>query len=198
MASWRAQDDLLLLKKGEVVYHGSLGENCEKVVNYFEGLGAPPIQLGENPANWVLRVINTGTEEDLVFSFKKSSIHRELREELDLLHSSLDPDLKIEYKNEFASSRRKRRLLILRRLRLIYWRSPAYNLSRLMVSLAIAFILGSVFILKRNQSSYDEVGMRSRLSVIFLTFIITGIMAILSVIPVMSKIRDMFYRHVSK
>ena len=63
------------------------------------------------------------------------------------------------------------------------------------MSVLIAFILGSVFIEEYSSEEFTENQMRARLSVIFLSFIITGIMAILSVLPVMTKIRDMFYRH---
>lgn len=45
-------DDLLLLKKGgEVVFHGELGGCSSKLISYFEGLGASPMNNGENPAS---------------------------------------------------------------------------------------------------------------------------------------------------
>ena len=52
-------DDLLLLKKGgEVVYHGELGGSSASLISYFEGLGAAPISLGENPSTWMLNQLN--------------------------------------------------------------------------------------------------------------------------------------------
>lgn len=189
-------DELLLLKRGgQVVFQGDLGKDCSRLVNYFENLGATKIELGENPANWMLRVITSEDMGDLAQKYVESKEYALLRKDLDEIKAVQDPELKIEYKDEFAASKAVRQLLVNGRLRLIYWRSPAYNLSRLMVSMVIAFVLGSVFILVRHPEIYTEVEMRSRLSVIFLTFIITGIMAILSVIPVMTKIREMFYRH---
>jgi ABC-type multidrug transport system fused ATPase/permease subunit len=190
------QDELLLLKRGgQVVFQGDLGKDCSRLVNYFENLGATKIELGENPANWMLRVITSEDMGDLAQKYVESKEYALLCKDLDEIKAVQDPELKIEYKDEFAASKAVRQLLVNGRLRLIYWRSPAYNLSRLMVSMVIAFVLGSVFILVRHPEIYTEVEMRSRLSVIFLTFIITGIMAILSVIPVMTKIREMFYRH---
>jgi hypothetical protein len=59
----------------------------------------------------------------------------------------------------------------------------------------IAFILGSMFLWSRFESPYDEKDMRARLSVVFISFIITGMLAIFGSIPVMRKLRDMFYRH---
>jgi ABC-type multidrug transport system ATPase subunit len=44
-------DDLLLLKKGgNVIFFGELGEQSCKLIEYFEGHGASPIEFGENPA----------------------------------------------------------------------------------------------------------------------------------------------------
>ena len=52
-----------------------------------------------------------------------------------------------------------------------------------------------VFILERHKKTYNEADIRARISVIFFSNIILGIMSILSVLPVMTWIRDMFYRH---
>jgi hypothetical protein len=192
-----SQDDLLLLKKGgQVVYHGPVGDNCSALVSYFESRGAPKISLGENPANWMLRVITAEEQGDLAEAYLESDEFSSLKTELDqIMHETPDEDSKIVYESEFATPLGRRRELVNRRLRLIYWRSPAYNLARITVSLLIALILGSVFIFSHDLDVFTEVDMRARLSVVFISFTITGIMAILSVLPVMTKIRDMFYRH---
>ena len=64
-----------------------------------------------------------------------------------------------------------------------------------MVSLGIACLLGSVFIFSRDDEIYSEAAIRARISVIFFSNIIVGILSIVSVLPVMTWIRDMFYRH---
>ena len=190
------QDDLLLLKKGgEVVYHGPLGDECRQLISYFESRTSPRIALGENPANWMLRVISTEEQEDPAAVYLRSDEHARLQAELFGVKNSLDPKQKIEFMSEFATPMNRRRELVNHRLQLIYWRSPTYNLARVMVSIIIAFVLGSVFLQSYGSTSFTETEMRAQLSVIFLSFIITGIMAILSVLPVMMKIRDMFYRH---
>ena len=191
------QDDLLLLKKGgQVVYHGELGEDCCTLIEYFESRGAPLIELGENPADWMLRVMSMDKMGDLAETYKKSDKFTSLKTELRRIKENPDHDEKILFESKYAVSASKRRDAVNRRLRTIYWRSPAYNLARMTVSAAIAFILGSVFLLDWKPNSFSEIQMRARLSAIFLTFIITGIMAIISVLPVMTDIRDMFYRHI--
>jgi ABC-2 type transporter len=185
----------LLRRGGQVVFHGELGKDCNKLISYFESRGAPKILLGDNPANWMLRAMDIGTVEDLADSYVQSQDHAALCAELDDVDRAGELEAKIEYTSEFAVSAGTRRGLVNSRLLTIYWRSPSYNLSRLMVSLIVAFMLGSVFVTKRNPQFFTESDMRARVSVIFLTFIITGIMAIFSVLPVMTMIRDLYYRH---
>jgi hypothetical protein len=180
---------------GNVVFYGELGDGCRNLLHYFESRGAPKIELGENPANWMLKVMTSEGMGELAKAYAESDGYADLKEELEELKQNPDPALKIEYESEFAASKGERQRLIDSRLRLIYWRSPAYNLARLTVAVTIASVLGVVFVTKRSQEVFTENDMRARLSVIFLSFIIMGILAILSVLPVMTKIRDMFYRH---
>ena len=189
-------DDLLLLKRGgQVVYHGELGENCASLISYFESRGAPAIECGENPADWMLRVMSLETMGDLADTFRKSDVFKTLKADLEDLKANRDADNEIVFDSKFAVSSAVRQDAVNKRLRTIYWRSPTYNLARLSVSAIIAFILGLVFLFDWDPDSFSEIQMRARLSVIFLTFIITGIMAIISVLPVMTWIRDMYYRH---
>lgn len=189
-------DDLLLLKKGgQVVYHGPLGENSSELINYFESRGGTPIELGDNPANWILRVLQDSNMGDLAEAYAKSEQGSAVIQELAVLVEDPNPDAKVEVENVFAVGRATRQLLVTGRLRTIYWRSTTYNLGRIMISLVMACLLGAVFITERTSLTYSEAEIRARISVIFFSNIIVGIMSIVSVLPVMTWIRDMFYRH---
>lgn len=189
-------DDLLLLKKGgQVVYHGPLGSNSENLISYFESKGAPAIELGDNPANWTLRVLKDDITGDPAEIYKASHDFSLLQGELSKISNSPNPEMKIDFDSEFATSKSTRQRLTNRRLRTIYWRSPTYNLGRLMIFLIMACLLGSVFISNARTLEYTESDIRARISVIFFSNIILGIMSIISVLPVMTWIRDMFYRH---
>lgn len=189
-------DDLLLLKKGgEVVYHGALGKNSCELINYFESNGAAPIELGDNPANWILRVIQDPTIGDWAARYRNSEQSKMLTAELAVLISSPDALNKVDVDNPFAVGRTSRQLLVTHRLRTIYWRSTTYNLGRITISLVMACLLGAVFITERKNLTYSEADIRARIAVIFFSNIIVGIMSIVSVLPVMTWIRDMFYRH---
>lgn len=143
----------------------------------------------------MIRIISTDTEIDYAKAYVESEAFSHLVAELDAVKEAPSKTDRILFDSEFATTRRKRGELVNQRLQTIYWRSPTYNLARVMVSLIIACILGSVFIFKRNYAMYAEVDIRARLATIFLSFIITGILAITSSLPVMTKIRDMYYRH---
>eukprot|EP00980_Cylindrotheca_fusiformis_P012581 scaffold3084_cov144-Cylindrotheca_fusiformis.AAC.29 len=191
------KDDLLLLKKGgRVVFFGELGEQSNAMINYFEERGASRIDIGDNPANWMLREIESkDNAKDPADEYEHSSFFAALQRQLVEVKQSLVPSLEVTYASRFACSAETRQRLMNKRLQTIYWRSPAYNRARLMVCIIIAFILGAVFVTNRTPDVFTESDMRARLSITFLSFIIIGILSITSVLPVMLKIRDVFYRH---
>jgi hypothetical protein len=133
--------------------------------------------------------------KDLAEEYANSLEHVALKRKLEDVRLNPVPSLEISYSSKFAAPSETRQKLMNKRLQKIYWRSPAYNLSRLLVCVVIAFILGSVFLGNRNPEVLTESDMRATLSVTFLSFIIIGILSITSVLPVMLSIRDVFYRH---
>jgi hypothetical protein len=133
------------------------------------------------------------TEYDVEYA--KSDLYTKTKEALARCTANPDPGKKIHYEDEFAASSGTRLRLTNTRLTTIYWRSPNYNLSRIMVSAVIAVILSSVLVQERWNTVFSETQMRAQFAVIFLSFIIVGIMSIFSVLPVMLSIRDMFHRH---
>lgn len=191
---------MLLKKGGQVVYFGELGPSCSTLVRYFESVGAHSIDRGENPASWMLSVVGTETQARLAFvdfaeEYKASDLYAHLKKKLRKLVVNRDPTQRIYYASEFAADKATRRNLINARLRTIYWRSPAYNRQRMVIYVVIALILGSIFFPETwSPESFSETQMTSLLSTTFISFIITGVLAINSVLPVMLKIRDSFYR----
>jgi len=213
----------LLKKGGLTTFFGELGAESCNMVKYFESRGAKPIEIGENPvsisclfwvdrynirhsfslvcsqADWMLVVITSDKEDtDYVKDFTESPEYQTMEAKIQktIDDDGKDPDKKIEYDTQYAASRKTRGRLLNKRLQTIYWRSPAYNLLRMAVSLVIAFVLGSIFITKRlvTQDLVSEQQMTGILSLIFISFIIIGVMSINAVVPVMLGIRDNFYR----
>ncbi|KAG7358645.1 ABC-2 type transporter [Nitzschia inconspicua] len=189
-------DDLLLLKKGgEMTFHGPLGTDSVDLIDYFECEGAIPIELGDNPANWILRVMQDEDLGDLAQIYKESELYQSNAKLIEEASRHPKPECKIQYDKRFATNYFYRQLQVNKRLQTIYWRSPTYNLGRLIVSLALACFLGMVFGRERKNLVYSESDIKARISVIFFSNIIIGILAMISVQPVMTRIRDVFYRH---
>ena len=179
-----------------MVYFGETGEQSKDLINYFESHGARRIEVGDNPANWMLREMQSPENpNDMADEYVKTEEYKLLKESLKEVRETQIEALEITFPTKFAAPPELRQRLVNKRLQTIYWRSPAYNLSRLLVCSVIAFILGSVFLGNRNPQVLTESDMRAQLSVIFLSFIIIGILSITSVLPVMLSIRDVFYRH---
>jgi hypothetical protein len=175
------------------VYFGPLGLDSQALIDYFEGQGVCPIEPGDNPANWMLRELPKG-EKDYADLYQESPEHSTLKRQLETARTDPPKELEIWYQSDFAVPTSERQRLMNKRLQTIYWRSPTYNLSRLLVCIIIAFILGSVFITQRQLTTLTESELRAYFSVTFLSFIIIGILCITSVLPVMLAIRDVFYK----
>ena len=162
-------DDLLLLKKGgEVVYHGELGGGSSNLISYFEGLGAIPISLGENPSTWMLNQLNkkaiTNSEGevepiDFAQAWKKSENFQALQDELDELVEGKDESLQIEFDEEFAQPWYRRDKLMMTRAVKIYWRSPGYNGLRILTTNVIAVFMASIFRPITNNTVFSETEM---------------------------------------
>jgi ABC-type multidrug transport system ATPase subunit len=153
-------DDLLLLKRGgNVVFFGELGVGSDKLIEYFESRGATPIEHGENPAAWMLRSMtasdDSGEEVDWAEIYKQSDQYATLGETIETIKESSDESKKITFDSEFAAPYRQRQRLMDRRIMTVYKRSPAYNLTRIMIAIFYAFLLGSVFI--RTRKGKDHV-----------------------------------------
>lgn len=188
-------DDLLLLKKGgEVVFHGELGEDSIYLVNYFERNGADPMEYGTNPASWMLTVLDD-KQKDWAELYRMSEDNRCIQNQIGEIKETAVEATMISFKTQYARNGFKRNQLMNDRLKLIYWRSPSYNLARVLISLGISFILASVFITSRYPSEYTELEMQGRLSIIFLSFIIIGVLSMITVLPTTLSIRDVYYRH---
>ncbi|KAL7552795.1 hypothetical protein ACHAWF_016049 [Thalassiosira exigua] len=144
-------DDLILLKKGgNVVFFGELGDESCKMVEYFESRGAQPIDKQENPAAWVLRAYagehTSNDDVDWAELYKSSDEAAKMREQIESIRSSADIKQKITFSSEFSTPSLERTRLMCQRMLRIYRRSASYNMTRLMVAILYAFLLGSLIL----------------------------------------------------
>jgi len=194
-------DDLILLKKGgNVVFFGELGEECSKLVEYFETRGAKPIGRGENPAAWVLRAYageHVSNDADWAELYKDSEQFQTIRNQIETVRESADESKRIKFDSTFSTPMKERMKLMISRMFTIYKRSPPYNMTRLLVAILYAFILGTIFIgsAYQRQTVWQEDQAAGLIGTIFLSLNVIGTTAMTMAIPVAKRIRDVFYKH---
>lgn len=201
-AIFNAFDSLLLLKRGgHVVYFGDLGSESSSLIRYLERFDSTErIQKGENAATWMLRVIsdsssNDGESYDYAQAYAKSIDRKRCLARIAAIQRNSTNQNKLTYSSKYATSTRTQSRAVFKRLMTIYWRSPSYNLLRVLVSVVVGLIMGLIFVTQRVPSTEGD--MNSRITSIFVTTVFLGISSFNSVLALFELERNMFYRHKS-
>ncbi|KAH9670313.1 ABC transporter G family member 37 [Citrus sinensis] len=196
---FEAFDELILLKTGgRIIYCGPLGKHSSQVIEYFEGIsGVPKIRNNYNPATWVIEVTSTSAEAELCVDFAqifRESVLYENNRELVKQLNTLPPGSKdLHFPTRFSRNFWGQFKSCLWKLHLSYWRSPSYNLMRIMHTATASLLFGVLFWdhgqkLDNQQDLFNIVG-SSYLAVVFL-----GINNCSSVIPNVARERTVMYR----
>eukprot|EP00644_Phytophthora_capsici_P006843 jgi/Phyca11/103822/e_gw1.8.159.1 len=193
-------DSLLLLKRGgEMVFFGDLGERASNLVQYFESIdGVSKLEDGYNPATWMLEVIGAGVgngngeKMDFVSLFKSSVHYDEL--EVNLNHDgvtrpSASPAL--TFKRKRAASNWTQAKFLTKRWFDLYWRTPTFNLTRIIVALALALSLGISY-LDTEYISYQ--GVNSGMGMVYMAAVNMNIITFNGSLPITCKEQSVFYR----
>ncbi|KAF3555255.1 hypothetical protein F2Q69_00016938 [Brassica cretica] len=196
---FEAFDELLLMKRGgQVIYGGKLGEHSQVMVDYFQGInGVPGISSGYNPATWMLEVTTPALEEkysmDFADLYKKSEQFREVEANIKQLSVPPEGSEPIKFDSIYSQNQLSQFLLCLWKQNLVYWRSPEYNLVRLIFTTVAAIILGTVFwdIGSKRTSTQDLVTIMGAL---YSACLFLGVSNASSVQPIVSIERTVFYR----
>lgn len=193
-------DALLLLKRGgKTVFFGQLGENCKNLVEFFEA--APevsPIKPQVNPATWMLDVIGAGTSVatknvDYHVYYTESALCEANEVHAIELSSPVEglpapPDVS---DGEYVTSFGYQFLRLWYRQTIAYWRTPGYNLTRVVISLIVAGIFGSAYP-QQNYNNY--LNCIARIGVIYITTLFVGVIGMQTVVPVAFDERPAYYR----
>lgn len=194
-------DNLLLLKRGgEMVFFGKLGEQANSMVDYFQAISSvEPLAPGRNPAAWVLECIGAGIsttsahEMDFVAHFSQSECKQTMDATMERegvsCPSPAYPEM-IFTEKRAASSSTQMKFLVRRHLRL-YWRTPAYNLTRIMLSFGLAVLFGLVFA-GGKYTTYG--GISSGVGLVYMATFFTGWVSYQSIVPLTAELRGSFYR----
>ncbi|KAK5818388.1 hypothetical protein PVK06_023324 [Gossypium arboreum] len=210
---FEAFDELLLLKRGgRVIYGGKLGVRSQILIDYFQSIdGIPSIPDGYNPATWMLEVTNPAVEQrtdrDFADIYQNSEQYREVEGSITRLSVPPPDSQPLKFSSIYSQDQLSQFLICLKKQTLVYWRSPRYNLVRLVFTMVCALIYGSVFWDVGNQrqvilviscfcvpKSHTTKGLFMVMGALYSSCIFLGVNNASSVQPIVSIERTVFYR----
>ncbi|KAJ5306099.1 hypothetical protein N7508_005114 [Penicillium antarcticum] len=148
-------DQLLFLARGgKTVYFGPVGENSSTMLDYFESKGARKCADDENPAEYMLGIVNAGKNpqgEDWFDVWKQSDESKGVQTELNRIHEekkgktgSSEEDSANSH-SEFAMPFWFQLYLVTYRVFQQYWRMPSYVLAKWGLGIASGLFIGFSF-----------------------------------------------------
>lgn len=146
-------DQLLFLARGgKTVYFGPIGEQSRTLLDYFESNGARPCDDSENPAEYMLDVVNKGTTpsgEDWFNVWKQSPESQAVQAEIDRIHKEQQEKVPVEESSqghsEFAMPFWFQLYEVTYRVFQQYWRMPSYIISKWGLGIAAGLFIGFSF-----------------------------------------------------
>ncbi|XP_073142895.1 ABC transporter G family member 29-like isoform X2 [Henckelia pumila] len=196
---FEAFDELLLLKKGgKMTYAGPLGQNSQKVIDYFEAIpGVPKIDDKCNPATWMLDVSSVATELRLGIDFgehyKTTALYSQNKALVKQL-SIPNPRAKdLHFPTQYPLSTWNQFQTCLWKQKWSYWRNPDYNLSRYFFTLITALMFGTIFwsVGAKRETDSDIITVTGAM---YVSVLFIGINNCGTVQPVIATERPVFYR----
>eukprot|EP00897_Mesotaenium_endlicherianum_P003134 jgi/Mesen1/2849/ME000174S02102 len=143
---------MLILARGETVYFGPVGRDGADVKAYFETIPASPrFPSDVNPPMFALDVVGEGVREraintrDYAFEYRISDLNLANYKALEGLRTgagSLGSELtRVGYTSGIVTQA----LELISRWQMQYWRNVGYGIGRLMFSVMLGLIFGSLF-----------------------------------------------------
>ncbi|KAI5918408.1 ABC-2 type transporter-domain-containing protein [Camillea tinctor] len=162
---------LFLAKGGKTVYFGDIGPNSQTLLSYFESQGARPCEAEENPAEYMLEIVNTENGDKWHSAWNSSRERNAVTAELDAIqhqqpNSSWQASRPIkEQDGEFATPFLTQLYLVTHRVFQQYWRMPSYVGAKWGLLVVSGLFIGFSFF----QANTSQAGM---LNVVFSIFMI--------------------------
>lgn len=147
-------DQLLFLARGgKTVYFGPIGDNSRTLLDYFESHGARKCGDSENPAEFMLDVVNAGTNskgEDWFDVWKQSNESQMVQAEIEHIHKEKQDDRSesddsVISRSEFAMPFWFQLYQVTYRVFQQYWRMPSYIISKWGLGIAGGLFIGFSF-----------------------------------------------------
>jgi ATP-binding cassette subfamily G (WHITE) protein 2 (PDR) len=142
---------LFLAKGGKTVYFGEIGQNSHALLEYFEANGARKCADQENPAEYMLEIVN-GQGADWHAIWNSSPQRQAVNAHIEQLHSenrgkqNTDDDIDAT-QSEFAAPFSTQLWEVTARVFQQYWRMPSYIIAKLVLGIASGLFVGFSFYL---------------------------------------------------
>ncbi|KAH7320724.1 ABC-2 type transporter [Stachybotrys elegans] len=144
---------LFLAAGGKTVYFGNIGENSRELLDYFEGHGARKCDDQENPAEYMLDIVNNTTSPDGNdwHSVWLGSKDREaVMDELERIHQEksalpTSDDDEAGSHSEFAMPFIVQLQVVTKRVWQQYWRMPEYVFAKFILGAGAGLFVGFSF-----------------------------------------------------
>ncbi|XP_038682251.1 pleiotropic drug resistance protein 3-like [Tripterygium wilfordii] len=196
---FEAFDELILMKRGgKIIYSGELGRHSNKLIEYFEGIpGVPKIKENYNPATWMLEITSTSAEAQLGLDFAQlytESYLFQKNEELVRELSVPEPgSIELNFSMRYPQNGLEQFKACLWKQNLSYWRSPRYNLARLIFAMGSSVLFGAI-LWQKGQKIHDEQDLFNVLGSMFILLQFMGVANCSSVLPFIATERITVYR----
>ncbi|KAL4448626.1 hypothetical protein ABPG75_005845 [Micractinium tetrahymenae] len=196
-----AFDQLVLLQTGgHLMYRGPVGFEGADLIAYFSAGGVRAILPGENPASWMLDVAGGSAAgeskgPDFVQWYQSSELRASNQQAIEEA-SQPSGDAPAVGGGTYAATLGVQLAELLRRQATRYWRLPEYNAIRLLVTLAFALVVGTLYwnkgqVPREGATSTDVTNI---MGMLFMTLSSLGQVNMGSIVIVAAQERTVLYR----
>ncbi|KAJ0966924.1 hypothetical protein J5N97_023841 [Dioscorea zingiberensis] len=196
---FEAFDELILMKKGgELIYSGPLGQHSSKVIEYFECIpGVPRIKDNYNPATWMLEVTSSSVEAqfgiDFAQIYRESTLYNDNKDLVKQLSMPPPCSRDLYFPTRFPQNFWGQFKACVWKQYLSYWRSPSYNLVR-MIFTFLSSVVFAVLFWRHGKTLDNQQNLFNMLGSMYAATIFTGINNCSTVIPFVGTERTVLYR----
>ncbi|KAL2554989.1 ABC transporter G family member 40 [Forsythia ovata] len=196
---FEAFDELFLMKQGgQEIYVGPLGHHSSQLIKYFEGIeGVSKIRNGHNPATWMLEVTSSAQEMALGIDFneayKNSELYRRSKSLINELSTPRSGTKDLYFPSQYSQPFLIQCIACLCKQHWSYWRNPPYTAVRLLYTIIISLMLGTMFWDLGSKRSTEQ-DLLNAMGSMYTSVLFLGINNGASVQPVVAIERTVFYR----
>ncbi|KAK9934094.1 hypothetical protein M0R45_021251 [Rubus argutus] len=196
---FEAFDELILMKTGgRIIYSGQLGQHSSRVIEYLESIpGVPSIKDNYNPATWMLEVTSKSAEADLGIDFaqiyRESALYENNQELVKQLSSPSPGSKDLEFPTRYPQNGWGQFKACFWKQNLSYWRSPTYNLTRILFICSSSLLFGTLF-WNQGEKINNQQELFNVFGSMFAAIIFFGINNCSTVLPFVATERNVLYR----